>query len=251
MSADGWWTVTTMAAAPAAAMQASFLGFRERGLPPVAAATHVVSGMTAVLARTAGRSLAADGAALLMHPDAVRLHVGDGWADAVDVSTARLAVTHDHPRAGQPGVEVVPTDRLAPLAARALVATVRPIVEAGSRLARVGRPGLWNEVADAFGLSLAHQLDVPPSDVAHDRLRAALRTRHAPWNRVPTLTTAPATFGPVTVGHRGGCCLAHSAPSSLPRDERMCSTCSLRDRCDSRDRQVHYLEAVAVRRDGH
>lgn len=75
-------------------------------------------------------------------------------------------------------------------AVEALVAAVGPVVDACRGLAKVGRTGLWNEVADALGVTLVHQSLVPSTPERVAELEAALRTPGAPWRARPELGVA-------------------------------------------------------------
>ena len=216
------------------------------------------------LADTVGFMLAMAGAAPLVELDATRWRMDpDGWPEYADPGAVPVAVPAGHPWAGLPDTVCVADERaVAARAVTALAAAVSPIVEAGHRLARVGRTALWAEVADGVGLPLLHEVDLPVDAAAVHRLRLALAVPGAPWRRRPDLRVAATADGAAYLGRKGGCCLSYQCPPgpepdpdaldlrerayrerfpARPDQPPYCSTCSLRDLTDCEDRQRFWL----------
>jgi hypothetical protein len=216
----------------------------EYGATPTAAAKWLVSWFAGTLAGAVGLALATASAGLLPDARSVRW-----WRDVQGVPTAvepgatRVLVAAEHAWAGQPGVEVV-RDRaaVARRAVEALVAAVEPVVEACRALARLGRTAAWVEVGDRLGTAVLFVPGLPVTADVVDVLRAAAATPGAPWRQCPYLRVVESALGPVYVGRKAGCCLSYL---STPASDR-CSTCSLRDLADCRDRQVIQLEQDAA-----
>jgi hypothetical protein len=210
-----------------------------RGAPAPVAATYLAGWLAGSLAEVVGFGLAAGGCGFLLDPTQVRWHLHpDGWPLAVDTAP-RAVVPAGHAWTGLAGVEVGD-----PVGASvdALVEACGPLVDACHGLAKVGRAGLWNEVGDALGMVLAHQVAVPPSEEHLALLAAAVDRPGVPWKARPRLSFARSErLGRVHVVQKGGCCLYYTRPDSDPADP-YCSTCSLREPevCDAR--QVAWLE---------
>jgi len=240
------------------------------GTPPPAAATYLVDWYPGTLASVVGYVLATAGAGMLADgggPEAVRWHLHpDGWPFRIDLPVHCL-VLPDHPWADDERAQVVPdADDLLERTVRSLVSASAPIVDVCHGLARVGAAGLWNEVADAIGRSVAFQHLVEPTPAMLAVLRAAVAVDVAPWKASPRLGFAPSeALGPVHVVQKGGCCLAYTASAGEPPDPedpgltpyhraylrrfpvdpdrpRYCSTCSFRDAADTNARQVFWHE---------
>lgn len=233
-------------------------------VPPAAAAKWVVSWFAGGLAEVVGFMLAMAAAAPLVERGRTRwrLHP-DGWPDLVDPGPVPVVVPAGHPWAGQPGTLTVHDERaVAAVAVPALVTVVDEFVEAGHRMAKVGRTSLWAEVADGVGLPLLHRSDLPADPAAVARLRLALAVPGVPWRRRPDLRLAAAGDQPVYLGRKAGCCLTHRCPPDPepdpdtldererayrerfptdPDQPRYCSTCSLRTLADCEDRQRYWL----------
>lgn len=186
-----------------------------------------------------GFTLATAGAGLLLDPATLRWRVAaGGWPDRVDLGSPDVVVPAGHPWSGQPGVQTVPDDAtVAARAVAALTTVLDPVVDALRRLARVGRTALWTEIGDGFGLPVLHHPTLPVSADAVARLRAALGAPGAPWRKVPQLRVGRAEHGPVYLGRKAGCCLAHQTQPPVDGRPDGCSTCSLRDLADCEDRQ--------------
>jgi hypothetical protein len=130
-----------------------------------------------------GYGLATAAAGFLVDVSEVRWHVHpEGWPERVTLGdVAAVVVEAGHPWQGQDGVEVVASaDEMISRAVSAVCQAVAPIVDACHRLARVGRVGLWNEVADALGCTLAHQTTVPVTPAMVAVIEAAV---NAPGHR--------------------------------------------------------------------
>ena len=257
-----WITLDELLADGAAALRAAHARLVTDGATPQAAAKWLVSWFAGRLADAVGHTWASAASALLVRPDAVRFRLHpDRWPDRADPGPVPVAVAPGHPWAGQEGVAVRDADALADAAVAALTAATTPVVEACRTLARVGRPALWAEVADGFGLAVLFRLDVPVDPAAVDRLRRALDSPVRPWRKVPSLRVARESDGPVYLGRKGGCCLAYQCdapgepdPAALPERERAyherfprradepryCSTCSLRDLAGCEERQLFW-----------
>lgn len=199
----------------------------------------------------------------------MRFHLHpDGWPVRVELP-ARAVVPVDHPWAGGADTETV--DGLEELLRRTvhgLVATVRPLVEACHRTARVGAAGLWNEVGDSLGRAVAFQQLVAVTPEMLSVLRAAVAVPGTPWRARPRLDFADSAAGPVHVVQKGGCCLAYTVEGrdvptaddpSLdpdrraflqrfpidPDQPRYCTACSFRTAADTEARQVFLAERRA------
>jgi len=240
----------------------------EDGATPQAAAKWLTSWTAGQLADAVGFTYAAASAALLVRPGRARFGLdGGGYPDRVDPGPVGIAVSIGHPWAGQAGVEVVIGEpELATTAVEALVAASEPVVTACRGLARVGRPGLWAEVADGFGLAVLSRSDLPVAGEVVERIRRAVRTTGCPWRRVPDLRVAPTRSGPAYLGRKGGCCLSYQCrpvePQAVtagerafrtrfpcdPGEPRYCSTCSLRDLSGCEQRQVFWVEHERAQR---
>ena len=234
-------------------------GLAAESVPPPAAATYLAGWFPGGVAGTVGYALALAGAAFLVEPAEVRWHLSaHGWPERVDLGRAPVVVPPDHPWAGRPEVEVDEPAAVVARAVGAIVAVADPLVDACHGLARVGRAGLWNEVADGLGMALSHQLDVPITPAITAVLEAAVDVPGVPWRLAPSLRFAATTFGTVHVAQKGGCCLAYTRPDEawdeaaeadffarfphVPGERRYCSTCSFRDATDCDARQVWWLE---------
>jgi hypothetical protein len=260
-------SVDDVLAQDAAVLVAAHRRLTEAGTPPQAAATYLSGWFGGALAEATGFVLATAGAGLLFDRHIVRLTLhSDGWPERVD-PPARMVVARDHPWSGRADVIVVDTPgEVVRLAVESLVAAATPLVEACKGLARVGRPGLWNEVGDRLGGAVAsHQLDVPVTPAMVRVLAAATSVPGVPWRARPRLAFASsAVLGRVHVAQKGGCCLAYTAPplttdeeraqddwrgfADVPGAPRYCSTCSLRPAGDCDARQVLWLEQERSRR---
>jgi hypothetical protein len=178
-----------------------------------------------------------------------------------------MVVAPGHPSSVDPRVRVAEDETARDEAvATALIEAVRPLIEACHRLGRVGRPGLWKEIADGFAYALTdpragEEVTTRSSDTVMRLVAAA----GAPWRRRPTITIASTVAGPFCVLQKGGCCLAFTGdyrgdPASL--DERAyaerfpgppdapdyCTTCPRRSFPDCEARQVwwHVRERVTT-----
>lgn len=273
--AGGAVTLTEVLADGAAVLVAARDRIQLDGTPPPAAATYLAGWYAGAVADVVGFGLVAGGCGFLVEPDGIRwlLHP-EGWPEHVEM-TARAAVTADHPWAGRDDCEVVEGSVIVvERAVEALVAAVEPVIDACRGLAKVGRAGLWNEVADALGVTLVYQSLVAPTPERVAVLDAALRVPGAPWKARPRLGFVDSPVaGPVHVTQRGGCCLAHTRPPDPtdadgpdeaadpvqraydalfppdPEGRYYCITCSLRPEEDSHARQVFWLEQEHLRRE--
>jgi hypothetical protein len=247
-----------------APLRAEFARLTGLAVPGPTAACYLAGWYAGSVATTVGIGLAAGRVGCALDPRSLRWTVHpSGWVLHIR-GDVRATVAEDHPWATRPDVDVVPTPSdVARAAARALVATVTPIVDACHGLARVGLIGLWNEVADALGMVLAYQHDLVADDDAIRVLTDAVDTPGMPWRARPRLWFVDAEpAGRLHVAQKGGCCLAYKEPDAdEPVDEgelddyhrrylaafpqprttpHYCSTCSFRDPDDCAARQVFW-----------
>jgi len=230
---------------------------------PAAGATYLASWIGGTLAGAVGHALATTDAGFLVD-DTVRWHQHpDGWIDRVDLGHPHTLVTAEHPWRTESVIELVEQEDLLARTVDSLVTFLDPLIEACHRLARTGRTGLWNEVADRLGLAVAHAHAIPTRTDIVDLLARAVRTNRTPWNATPTLRIIDTTTGPAYIGQKGGCCLAYTCPlheaddsTGLDDDHsaylqrfpeqsdepRYCTTCKFRDPADSEQRQRFWLE---------
>jgi hypothetical protein len=231
-------------------------------VPSATAATSLCGWYAGPLAELVGAGLATARAAVGVDLASVRWHVDDeAWADRIDPGPLRLAVTPDHPWAGAPGVEVVPTfEHVVQTAVSQLVTTTEPVVAACRRLARVGIAGLWNEVGDAITMAVHRREALGVDDETIDLLHRAARTPGTPWRAHAQLWLVHTRHGTACVGQKGGCCRAYLAPDEeedpddpdvaefwrrFPREPGSplyCGTCSLRDPAAAEARQLFWFE---------
>lgn len=262
-----WLVVDDLLADEAAFLRAAHRRILDAdGGTPQMAAKWLVGWVAGTVADAVGFVLATGGAGVLADtaPLRWRLHP-DGWVDRVALDGCTVLVTSEHPWAGQPGVQPAADEtELTTRTVDALVAAVRPLVDAVRRVARVGARSLWAEVADGFGMAPTFQPGLPVRQDVVDRLRTALLAPGAPWRVSPTVRTATAPWGEkVYLGQKGGCCLAYQRPEAPPVAEadmtdelrdyyrrfppetgaaRVCSTCSLRDPAACEARQLYWFE---------
>jgi len=259
-------TLTAVLADDASALRGLHGRLVDDGVPGPAAATHLADWFAGSVASAVGFGLAVGAAGFLPAGPRTVLHLHpDGWPMRVDLPP-QVVVAAGHPWSGHAGVEVV-TDHGAVVrrAVGALVDAAEPVVQACRGLARVGRAGLWNEVADGLGAALAHQDAVVVTDPMVATLEAAITGPGVPWRARPTLgfVDSPA-LGRVHVVQKGGCCLAYTRPvADEPADEpdldpdrrdflarfpvrpgepAYCTTCSFREPGDAAARQVFWRE---------
>ncbi|MGD9531538.1 MAG: hypothetical protein AB7V44_32750, partial [Pseudonocardia sp.] len=268
-----WTGVGALLDDDAAALHDLHAGLVADGAAPAAAAKWLASWFAGGIADVVGFVFATASAALLVRPGRARFRLDDGGLpDRVDPGPARVAVAEGHPWAELSDVEVVADDgALAEAAVGALTVAAEPIVEACRCLARVGRPALWVEVGDRFGLPVLHQIHLPVDAAVADRMQYAVRTPSRPWRKVPDLRVADTPDGWTYLGRKGGCCLAYQSDETgetseageageagetdetalterarayrarfprLPDAPAYCSTCSLRDWPGCEERQV-------------
>ena len=253
-------------------LHAAHRRFVDDGEPPAAAAKYLVGYTAGAVAAAVGLALATADAGLLIDPASLawRAH-DDGWLELVTVRPAAVLVGPGHPWAGQATVTVT-AEPLVTGTVDGLVATVDPLVTACSRLAKVGRRALWEEVADPLGAPVGHRLDVPAVPAVVETLAAAVAVPGAPWRTRPTVRIVDAELGRrrcgVYVVQKGGCCLSYTRAAPLeagddpghaanlaaapPPDGQpsYCSTCRFRAADDCTARQLWYLAREAAAGDG-
>jgi hypothetical protein len=256
----------------AAALRGTHRKLVDEGATPQAAATYLVGWFAGAAAEVVGLMLARAGAGLLLDAADLtwRLNEPDGWPEQVEIASPRVLLTADHPWAGTPGA-VVAGDREAVrnAAVAALVEFSQPIVDACRGLARVGRTGLWDEVADGLGIIFRHAPDVTQEML--DELLAAVAAPGTPWRARPRLGWAHSeVLGRIHVAQKGGCCLyftckkQHAEPvdrsgwdaaelayherfAHRPGEKHYCSTCRFRDPADVVARRTYWRELCHVR----
>lgn len=252
-------------------LRAEFDRLRGLDVPPKPAAMYLAGYYAGAIADFVGFGLVGaragflvdlDGSSFLRHPD--------GWIDRV-VPRFDTVVPRGHPWDGRSDTTSVGTEAdVIDVTVRALVDAVEPILDACRRLTRVGLVGLWNEIGDALGMGLAYQTLIDPDPELHEVLRLATRHPARRWQTDPRLELVDtATVGRISVGQKGGCCLAYTEPSNpidvasdalddeardyyerfppTPAEPSYCSTCSLRGEADCNDRQVYWHERRRTR----
>jgi hypothetical protein len=244
-------------------------GLTADGTPPAAAATYLADWYAGAVGSAVAYCLAVGGAGFEVDAGELRWHLHpDGWPLRVELGRpVAVLVDGAHPWAGRPEVTVL--RGAGPVIERAVtsvVAAVTPIIDACHGLAKVGRAGLWNEVADGIGMALAYQLHLAVTDGMLVVLDAAVRATGVPWKATPSLRWSDSNLGRLHVAQKGGCCLAYTRDevdatddaevdaeraeylARFPRlagEPRYCSTCSFRDAADCDARQVYWLERTA------
>lgn len=240
----------------------------EERVPAAAAATYIAGWTAGTLADAVGFGLATAAAGFVVDAAHIRWRQHpDGWMERVDLAGCNALVAAGHPWADCDGVEIVADDAtVQERAVMALVELVTPLIDACHSLTRVGRAGLWNEVADGLGMAVSFQWALPTHPDAVDALTSAVRVPGVPWKARPEVRIVEhPVIGPVYVGHKGGCCLAytrqrdeaHEPPDDEMTEEqreylarfpvsadqpRYCSTCTFRDTRDVEARQLFWLE---------
>ncbi len=236
--------------------------------PPDTAATYLAGWYAGALADVVGYGLATAGAGIVLRPEAVRLRVHpDGWVDRIELDLPTAVVPDGHPWAGRPDVDVVDADEMLRRCVTALIEVVAPIVDGCHGLARVGRVGLWNEVADHLGLAFDEA--VPAVESVRDLLLASVAVPDVPWRARPRIEIVDdEVLGPALIRRKGGCCLAYQCDHDAGADEivdpdrlafrerfgadthgpHYCTTCKFRDPDDSRDRQLFWRRLEFQRR---
>lgn len=232
----------------------------EFAAPPDTAATYLAGWYAGALADVVGYGLATAGAGMVLRPEAVRLHVHpDGWVDRIELASPRAVVPGGHPWSGRPDVDLGDADEMLRRCVATLIEIVTPIVDGCHGLARVGRVGLWNEVADHLGLAFDEA--VPAVESVRELLLASVAVADVPWRARPSIDIVDdEVLGPTLIRRKGGCCLAYQCDHDAGADEiadpdrlafrerfgadtdspRYCTTCKFRDPDDSRDRQLFW-----------
>jgi hypothetical protein len=242
------------------------------GVPARPAAMYLVGWFAGSVAQLVGFGAAAGGFGLVVDPTSILWDVLPSGYPVRAAATGSVLVADGHPWQDRPDVEVVSGGELRRRCRTGLVAACEPIVEVCRGLARVGRVGLWNEVADALGGALQHQGLVPVDEAVIGLLDLLVDPRGMPWGARPRLGLAPSRLlGRVHVVQKGGCCLAYTCPPAttdapdVELDEARrafrdrfpvdaaepswCSTCSLRPAADCEARQVVWAELQTRARD--
>lgn len=220
------------------------------GATPTAAATYLAGWFGGGAAGEVARSLLETGACPLAGRDTIRWRVTD---DGLPESVVLLGVP----------LVVAAAD-----AAGALIDAVRPVIDGCHRLGHVGRPGLWNEVADGFAYALTDLPDRADHRAAIATVRRLTALPGAPWRARPVVQLTPTSAGPISVVQKGGCCLAFTGsyevdPAALDEVDRAygerfrdapgapdyCTTCPRRSFADCEARQVWWHERQRERTD--
>lgn len=250
---DGPGTVTMseLLDGDAAFLRAAADRLQRAGLPPAVTAMYLAAWFAGGAATVVGFGLAVASCGLL--PDVRQLRwtlTNDGLPIRTHIGTTGV-VAAGHAWSGESSIEVVADDEVTSRSVQALVHACQPIVDACRRLARVGRVGLWNEVADCLGGALAHQCRAPVTEERLAALRRAVALPDAPWRSRPRIEQAHSpVLGPVPIVQKGGCCLAFTIASEPRRaDDRggthgpgYCSTCRFRAPADCDRGQLSWLE---------
>lgn len=264
---DGWLDRAALLADDAMVLRTVHQRLVDRDrVPAPAAAIYLAEWTAGTVADAVGFALATASAGFVVDADSVRWHQhAEGWMDRVELGEPAVVVAPGHPWAGQSGVEVAAdSSAVVARAVDALVDAVSPLVDACHSLARVGRAGLWNEVADGLGMAVAFQALLPARPDVVETLQVAVRVPGVPWKAKPQLHIVDGPIGSFYVAQKGGCCLAYTRPPEDRVDEdgepdaatvtyrarfpeepgqpRYCSTCSFRDAADCEARQVFWLE---------
>lgn len=234
-----------------------------QGTPGQAAAHYLGDWFAGSVAGAVGFGLAAGGCGFVVDPEELRWRTDpeEGWPEAVALGRLRSTlVLPAHPWAGRADVEVVDTaGEVIDRSMQAVVDAVGAVIEACRTLARVGRPGMWNEVGDGVGSLLGHQDLVAVTPAMVEVLEAAVRVDGVPWKARPSFRLPQGRSGPRFVLQKGGCCLAYTReewpaepadedlddalrayrdafPNPLPGEPWYCSNCSFRaaEDCDAR-----------------
>lgn len=262
-----WWSLSDLLTDDAARLRAIHTALTDRATPGQAAAHYLADWFAGAVAGAVGFGLAAGSAGFVVDPHNVRWLVHpEGWPEAIELGTVKEVLVLDgHPWSGLPGVtRTTDAAELLDRTVAALVTAVEPIVEACRGFARVGRPGLWNEVVDGLAGALVHQELVTVTPAMVEVLDATSRTPAAPWKARPSLRFTPTPRGPLFVLQKGGCCLAYTRTDwpeddedelddaalayramfpRAPEEPWYCSTCSFREPadCDARVAAWHEL----------
>jgi hypothetical protein len=239
-----WYSVHDLLVDDAAQLRISHTRIVAGHTTSAAAATYLAGWLGGSLAGAIGHALATVDAGFVVD-DTVRWHQHpDGWIDRVVLGQPGVLVTEDHPWCDQPGVTVVDPDAISHVVVERLVEVLTPVIDICRDLGHTGRAGLWNEVADGLGLSVAHHLDIPARADVIETLVRAVRTPGVPWRATPTLRIVDSAGGPVYIGQKGGCCLAYTCADQDHADDepRYCTTCKFRDSADSEQRQLFWIE---------
>ncbi len=235
---------------------------RERfGAPADTAATFLMIWTMGAVANAVGATWALSGAGLIVDPATLQFVAGDDVPIAgVRLGTVEILVDANHPWVGAPGVEVVADhNHRATRTVGGLVATAEPFVDAVHRCARVGRPGLWNQIGDGLVDWLAYRTQPPVTDLITEAVGELAANPARRWKTTPTSWTITTPTGPAFAVQKGGCCLeyryataadftsdngaAFLADFPIQPDERItCSTCCLRDRNDAEERQRFWID---------
>ncbi len=240
----------------------------EYAAPPDTAATYLAGWYAGALADVVGYGLATARAGIVLRPEDVRLHVHPGgWVDRIELDSPTAVVPDGHPWGGRADVVVVDIDEMLRRSVTSLNELVAPIVDGCHGLARVGRVGLWNEVADHLGLAFDDA--VPAVEPVRDLLLAAVAVPGVPWRAKPSIDiVADDVLGTVLLRRKGGCCLAYQCGHDAGAGEivdpdlrafrerfpvtdgpQYCTTCKFRDPDDARDRQLFWRRRQS--RSGH
>lgn len=230
------------------------------GAPADTAATFLTIWTMGAVANAIGATWALADVGLIVDPATVQFVAGDDTPIAgVRLGAVESVVGPSHPWAGAPGVQVV-ADRneRATRVVRALVATSEPFVDAVRRCARVGRPGLWNQIGDGLVDWLTYRTQPPVNDPIVDAVRELAINRERRWKTTPTAWTITTPTGPAFAVQKGGCCLEYRYATAAdftgdegaaflaefpiePGERVTCNTCCLRATSDAETRQRFWI----------
>jgi hypothetical protein len=195
------------------------------GTPPAAAATYLAGWFGGIVASSVGYALAGSGAWFVVDPDRVRwtLDPSGHWPEAVWLGGATALLPPGHVWTGRPGTRVVAdVGERRRRAADAVRRAVDPIIGACHGLARVGRVGLWNEVADGFVGGVVDAPEVRADEAMLAELLALANLSGSPWRGRSVAYLVGTELGPICVMRKGGCCLAFTVtPTADEREDEL------------------------------
>lgn len=171
------------------------------GASPQGAATALAGWFGGQLASAIASEWLVSGVGPVVDPRHVRWTVHpDLWVDGVDLGASRNVASEHR------------------VVVSAMVEAVDPIIEACARLARVGRPGLWNEVGDGFAYPSVFDPPVRVTRAHLEAVEALLSVPGHPWRARPSMRMEGDALDGHVVLRKGGCCLAFTGSYPQPTD---------------------------------
>jgi hypothetical protein len=231
------------------------------GAPADTAATFLTIWTIGAVANAIGATWALADAGPIVDPATLQFVTGDDAPIAgVRLGHVEILVDEHHPWAGASDVKVV-ADRneRCTRVVTGLVDIAEPFVDAMHRCARVGRPGLWNQIGDGLVDWLAHRTQPPGTDPATAAVGELATNPARRWKTTATAWTITTPTGPAFAVQKGGCCLEYRYATAAdftgdngaafladfpiqPNERITCSTCCLRDRNDAEERQRFWID---------